>query len=375
MEYKSYRIQQEEKLEDLAKQIGISVEKLQELNPNMETFKNFWGTETFVAVNQVIRVPVRSKGQSYGNENFDFDFKKSQEERVAKLSEEERFLKSLTFDQQARYRCEQLNISRINNEIITLSANTYIEFLVKQSQVNKTIFEVSVQDLLFSVDPRVYEEAFKFGQKLEKIRFPIILGSSKQGVTEKIYNLSNLQNKWKKFRDSELKKDIIYQQLEKQNPNQAKDLILTGNKEFASEKIMSTTLDKNLFFHIFFRAIQGEDLPGYTLENFSQLFPQINLVTNVVKSKVKGDDFSTTYRLVGILDLEKLSDTNLKKMYDEIYKPFIKYSFTEFKTIYRITYSIENETNFLIEAKAILSEKIKNNFEVITEMRIKKVEL
>lgn len=62
-------------------------------------------------------------------------------------------------------------------------------------------------------------------------------------------------------------------------------------------------------------------------------------------------------------------------MYDEIYKPMINYAFTEFEYIYRIRYTIDKKSGFLLEGKAILSEKIKNNYEILTEYNIKQVEL
>lgn len=374
MEYKNYIVPKEEKIEDLARQFGLSIAQLKELNPQMRTFTNIWGTETYVSVQQVIKVPSKSNENSYEH-GIDFDFTKNQKEKEQKLSEKEHILKNLHFDQKARYRCEQTNISRINNDAIILSANTYTEFLVKQSNVDDQVLEIDITDLSLSVDPMVYEQAFRFGQRLEMIKYPIILGISKEGVSNKIYNIKDIQNKWEKFRDNELEKDDIYQQLKKQNIAQAKDLIQKGNKEFISEKIMSDTLDKNLFLHTFFRALQGDSLPNYYIEQYSQLFPEVNLKTNIVRSKVKQDDTTTTYRLVGEIDKQNLSTSNLENMYNEIYKPMIKYSFTEFKTIYRITYTIENDTKFLTEAKISLSEKIKNNYEIITEMKIQKVEL
>lgn len=374
MEYKNYIVPKEIKIEDIARQFGLSIAQLKELNPQMRTFTNIWGTETYVSVQQVIKVPSKGNENPY-EQGIDFDFTRNQKQKAQKLSEYEDILKKNHFDQKARYRCEQTNISRINNEVIILSANTYTEFLVKQSNVDDQVLEIDITDLSLSVDPIVYEQAFRFGQRLEMIKYPIILGVSKEGVSNKIYNIKDIQNKWEKFRDNELEKDDIYQQLKKQNIAQAKDLIQKGNKEFTSEKIMSDTLDKNLFLHTFFRALQGDYLPNYYIEQYSQLFPEVNLKTNIVRSKVKQDDTTTTYRLVGEIDKQNLSTSNLENMYNEIYKPMIKYSFTEFKTIYRITYTIENDTKFLTEAKISLSEKIKNNYEIITEMKIQKVEL
>lgn len=167
----------------------------------------------------------------------------------------------------------------------------------------------------------------------------------------------------------------IYQQLSSQAPEQTEDIIKTGNKEFLDDGNLPLSLDKNLFHHIFVRAFKGDKLQNYRLKQFSQLFPNIDLITDVVKSVVTENDDTATYRLVGTLNRDNLSESILKDMYDKIYKPTIKYSYTEFDFIYRITYTIDKSTNFLIDAKASLAEKIKNNFEVITEYNIKQVEV
>lgn len=287
------------------------------------------------------------------------------------ISQEERD----QLDYKARYRCEQVNISKINNEVITLSAITYSEYLLKQDDKNENVFEVKLVDTTSSVDPVMYKQGFEFAISLEKLRTPVLFKTNSAGTVDEIYNKEELNSRWENFRDNNLKNDPVYNQLSSQAPEQAKDLIATGNKEFSSMPDFAKTLDKNLFFHIMFRAFQGGNLNDYELNQMSQIFPNINLNTHVVKSLVREDDDVEVYRLVGSLDKKNISHRVLEKMYDEIYKPMIKYSFTEFDYIYRINYTVEKESGFLLEGRAAISEKIKNNYEILTEYNIKRVEL
>ncbi|MGH1520391.1 LysM peptidoglycan-binding domain-containing protein [Chryseobacterium sp. JK1] len=275
----------------------------------------------------------------------------------------------------ARYRCEQINISRINNNVITLSANTYSEYLLKRDEIASNIFEVKLVDSTFNADPVIYEQGFDFALKLEKLRTPVVCSIDSSGRIDKIYNEDELRSRWENFRDNKLNSDPVYTQLRTQAPEQAKDLIITGNKEFSSMSDFAMTLDKNLFFHIIFRAIQGKKLEDYDLNQMSQIFPNVDLNTNVIKSLVKEDDNVEVYRLVGTLSKEKISNESLEIMYNEIYKPMIKYSFTEFDYIYRVNYTIDKSSGMLVEGRAALSEKIKNNYEILTEFNIKRVEL
>lgn len=278
-------------------------------------------------------------------------------------------------DPKARYRCEQINISRINNNIITLSVNTYSEYLLKQDHTDQNIFEVDLIDNSFTVDPTVYEQGFNFALKLEKLRTPVLCRIDSSGTIDEIYNKDELKARWESFRDKDLNNDSAFSQLRIQSPEQAKDIIRTGDKEFSSMSDFAKTLDKNLFFHLIFRAFQGDNLEDYNISQMSQIFPKLNLTTHVVKSMVKNDTEVEVYRLVGTLSKDSLSHESLQKMYDEIYKPMIKYAFTEFDYIYRLNYTIEKKSRLLIEGRAAISEKIKNNYEILTEYNIRRVEL
>ncbi|MBL1223108.1 LysM peptidoglycan-binding domain-containing protein [Chryseobacterium sp. L7] len=283
-------------------------------------------------------------------------------------------VKDLNFNLKSRYRCEQLNITRVNNEVITMSASTYLEFLVQKVDYS-AIFNISMTDFTFSVDPAVFNKGFEFSHKFEKIKSPITVEISKYGTVDRVYNRDDIEQRWIKFRDFELVNDDMFKQLSSQAPTQAKDVVDTGNKEFLKEDNFARMVDKNLFYHIFFRAFQGGNLENYTIDQFSQIFPNINLSTDVVKSVVNEDENSATYRLVGTLNRSNLSEEILTDMYDKIYKPTLKYSYSEFDFVYRITYTINKKNNFITEGKASIAEKVKNNFEIITEYKIKQVEL
>lgn len=275
----------------------------------------------------------------------------------------------------ARYRCEQVNISKINNEIIHLAAVTNSEYLVKQNQEDRSVFEVRLTDTAFTVDPVIYKQGFEFSLELERLRTPVHVRINTSGTAGEIYNSAQLLENWKAFRDNGLRNNPVYGQMLSQAPDQARDLVATGDREFSSMDAFAATLDKNLFFHIMFRSFLGSHLPDYELAQRSQIFPGITLNTQVTKSLVKEDKETEMYRLVGTCNRNSVPDDVLAKMYDEIYKPMIRYGFTEFDFIYRIHYTIEKESGLLTEGKAAISEKIKNNYEISTEYTIKRAEL
>jgi len=58
-----------------------------------------------------------------------------------------------------------------------------------------------------------------------------------------------------------------------------------------------------------------------------------------------------------------------------MYQPLIKFSYTEFDFVFRITYTVENKTGILKNANVSIKEYIKNNYEIITKFDLKEVNL
>ena len=353
MKFIQYKIQKGDTIVSIAEKFDLKVDDL----------KNFHNSKCGVASLIITdKLPIHLKYVIISDQTYKKSMLKSHT------------VEELKFNNIARYRCEQLNVRKINNETITLSASTYTEFLVEKAD-HIDIFNVDMTDFNFSVDPVAYEKGFQLAQKLDKLKVPIKFNIAETGCMDKIYNQEEIGKKWVKFRDFNLINDEVYKELISQAPKQADDIISTGNKEFLDNGNLSKMMDKNLFFHVFGKAYQGESLKDYELNQFSQLFPNINLKTDVVKSLISEDENFSTYRLVGTLNKSNLSEDSLKEMYDKIYKPLIKFGYTEFNFIYRIRYTVNKKNNMLKEGKVSIAEKIKNNFEVITEYIIKNVEL
>lgn len=276
---------------------------------------------------------------------------------------------------EARYRCEQLNISRINGEIVTLHSNIKTQYSFK---IAPTILEMCIKldDYIFSVEPISFQDGIEFSKKIETtINSDIKLNYNEQAEIIRIWNLDDLKRKWEKFRDTDLPQIKLYKQVKAKAPELAQDIFDTGNLEYSSTKELAKVLDKNLFYHVMIRVSAGDKLQKYTIIQPSQLFPKLKLITNVEKIKTKETDMQILYKLHGILDRSNLSEKELKKQYDEYYKPMIKYNYTEFDYIYDINYTIEKATGLLVNAHVSLCEKIKNNFDAITEFIIRRVEL
>lgn len=280
----------------------------------------------------------------------------------------------LNFESIARYRCRQINITKVLDDT-TFSSDIKTQYLLSATKTASKCFHVQLEDYIYNIDPKAMEIVFEVVKPVEFIRNNIkFLQNEKAEVTD-VLNIKELNQNWENFKQDKLPKSEFFKKLKEQSAEAAEDFIKTGNNEFSKVSVLNEILNKNLFYHILLKVNLKDRLKDFSFTQFSQLFPHLELTTHVTKTKFSEDANTTVFKLLGTLQRDNLSEDDLRKQYDEIYKPMIKFAFTEFDYIYRITYTSDTKTGILLDATASLSERIKNNFETITQFQIKKVEL
>ncbi|GAB2703771.1 hypothetical protein GCM10027037_32070 [Mucilaginibacter koreensis] len=274
----------------------------------------------------------------------------------------------------ARYRCEQININQVAGNT-AFSSEIKTQYLLSATNSSNKSYYIKLEDYLYALDPKTMEVAFQIVEPVEFIRNNIKFVQNTAGEITDVLNLEQLRNDWIKFKTDRLPHIDFFKQLQTQNSKTTDDMLNTGDAEFASSESFKSIIDKNLFYHILLKANAGDALPDFTFNQLSQLFPGQYLDVDVEVKKVSENALTKAYVLTGHLNRHNISEEALKKQYDEIYKPLVKYNFTEFDYTYRITYTLDTATGILIDAYATMAEKIKNNYESITEFKIRRVEL
>ena len=143
-------------------------------------------------------------------------------------------------------------------------------------------------------------------------------------------------------------------------------LLIFGNFYFIIEKSLNS--------FILWKALSNKEEP-FVLQQASQIFPNMVLEVEVKRITIGEEGATKTYKLVGKLNKEKLSNEELINLYDKHYKPLLGYSFTEFEFTYSILYTVEAKSNIPIDASVVILEKVKNNFELTTQYKIESVEV
>lgn len=347
MNFIFHDVNREEKLLDFAKEIKMSVEEIKMLNPELRIFKTFLGIE-YIAAQQTIKIPSPD---------------------ITKTSES-----NSKYTPLARYRCKQTNVTKALDQT-TFVAHISTQYLVAQSPDRKNVFKFQLEDYIPQIHPEGLQASFDLVTPIEYIRNHAQLEISEDGGIHSVLNLLQLNQQWHTFKENQLPKIQFFQQLQSANPVASQDFVQKANKEFSDETTCIRLFDKNLFFHIFLRSLVGIHLKDFQITEFSQLFPHFPLTTKVQKTIVSENSETTTLRLVGVLELSPADYEKVKALYDEIYLPILKFSFSSFDQIYRITYTIDTKTGILLDARATLSERIKNNFETTTQFELQRIEL
>ncbi|QXP59336.1 hypothetical protein [Olleya sp. HaHaR_3_96] len=316
----------------------------------------------------------------------------SKNKRLSFLLDEEDNAKSLSIERsdddffnpnkpknQLRYRCEQINATHTDKEIV-FNANVKKEYLVNFIERSNPIsLNVSLKDYVFNADPKHYEIALKAFSELEYLKENVKLNLNKEGKINSILNHSTIQNAWNTFKTDILPNEDFFIELKKVNKAAAQDIIDNGDIEFGKEKNLIKTYDKNLFYHILLDSylldLKKENNSEKVLKFSSQIFQKIDVEVLITESVISEDENFIHKRRVGAPMLDKLNVNELRRQYDLFYKPMIEYNYTEYNYIYRLSYKIDKKTGFITEAKAVFSEQIKNNYEFLTEFNMKQVAL
>jgi uncharacterized Fe-S radical SAM superfamily protein PflX len=120
-----------------------------------------------------------------------------------------------------------------------------------------------------------------------------------------------------------------------------------------------------------------------SIENFktdkfysmSNLFKGMKLESDIHYDKVNENEDIITFHKRSELNRDKLDEMAMIKQYDEIYKPKIKYNFTEYNYIYSSHVNINKHDGLIEHASVVLAKKIKNNLICSANCEINRIEL
>lgn len=277
---------------------------------------------------------------------------------------------------QCRYRCEQVNLIKVN-DIPTMHSTIRTEYLT-EIDLKQQKAKVSIQDYTQELSDEGMALALEMVRYIETIKGNVRFKLSGNGKISDISNMTELRSNWENFRDNVLPGLEMFRELKSLNMQAAKDIIYYGDLEFSDSRILINQYEKNLFFHMLFDEYMTNTSVnplGDSIMFISQIFQNITLKLNREPFLAAENEQTATYRKVGVLDKALIDEGELKRQYNQLYLPLVKYNYTSFNYEYILEYTIDKKTNLLLDGNVSIIESIKNNYESICSFQIKQVKL
>lgn len=357
MAFEIYKVVKEEKIAEVAAKFKITVAELKRLNPNVQYFTALFGSE-YISALQDVKVPAR-----------DIPLKQLTED--AKLA-----VDNLSFTNEARYRCEQSVVTKING-IVQNHADTKTEFVVGKQETKDGLFvKVQMTDNILQMYPDQMEETIKLVNDIENVKSDaIFLINPNTGKIRKVINHHEIIFKWKKHRES-LQSKYAFIRSKENKENIEKFIEMAGN-QILSEANLIIDYESKLFHQLFFDKYLVTDkdlLEPYKKAFYSQLFTGLS-----VNLEFRQDMLSETEHTIGVRKVGDMPKTynhsNLEQMYNEKFLPLIKYKFSEFNFSYRQRDVINTTEKWIESSDVTMIEQVKNNIQILIDYKLKKIEL
>ncbi|EBB9335398.1 hypothetical protein NZK95_004607 [Salmonella enterica] len=271
-----------------------------------------------------------------------------------------------------RYRVEQevsirLNKISVNNTIVKT------DYTVKHNYNEPLFYSVHVDDHISKISPNAHQDLLDIMKSVDIIKSNVdLLINASTGKPETIKNHDVIINKWNIFKENFLKEnEFIRAKVTRQN---IQDFVSVFDEQINSCEQLLIGLDSQIFFNTFFDyfLVNMQTFESNLTMNYhSQLFKGI-VTPLIVNQKILRE---TSEKVLIRKMSTSVSESNInigeiKKQYNERYKPIIDYQFSE----YQVNYDAQIEFNTIeknIEYADIqMNESVINNVEMDIRCRI-----
>lgn len=283
-------------------------------------------------------------------------------------------VEQIDFQQKARYRCEQINTSKFNNNLVHYF-NQRFQYLLKLN-LEEEIGFVKLEDYSKEVSPKISEEVFDFIEETEKIKNNVFFSLNNLGKIQKILNKKRIQKDWVEFRATKLLEMPFIESLKKNNPKAVDELIAMGDNQFSENTSNEEEYWRNFFyFSCFDQYLYAKDkFETIDFDFVSTVLPPLILPLKIRYDVIEEKNGILTVRKIAEANISESLHNELKDKYNELHKNIVKYEFTEYKIIFRSTIEIDINSGLVISGKVVLKEEVSDNVENECIYTIKKLE-
>jgi nucleoside-triphosphatase THEP1 len=310
-------------------------------------------------------------------EDLPYDKRLEYLESMRKEAQEREKAKEMEiFGNFARYRCEQVNVTKIDD--IPKSNSTIKTQFSLNIDSDRMLAKVKLEDYIYEIVPNLLNTIFDFIKLTEFIKHNIYIQLGNNGKIEKIINKEEINKNWKDFLNSEKFETEFVKKLRNKNPDVLYQIIEAGNKQFALNTNTEEDYKRELFYLLIFdEYLTSKEMDVIRKEDFmfrSVLIPD-TIIPMTIESEMIKDDANQTlkYRKKGIAIISNEKRNEIIGKYDKYQKPDIHFSYTEYYLNFSIETEIDNHTRLPVKAQLDIYEGVKHNIESICNFNLRKL--
>lgn len=350
MEYSKYQVKRGDTLESIAEKYQMTGKELLAFhNSHSPVTQQFFGNHLPIHINTVI-IPLQ------------------------KNKEEKKDIDYTVFEQKNRYRTEQLNITRIEDDIKTYS-QLKKEYEVKLN-LSQHWAEIKLCDFFYEFNPPALSRVFDFVSEVDYIRNDCLVEINKLGRFSKIIDKFKLKKNWEQFKKNRLNEIEFIKVVKQTKPQEYVRLMQEGDLQFSDQYNDEKDYNRDLFYltlldKYLYNHDENMESEEYTYQ--SQLFPDV-FVPMTVRYDVlkKEDDLITIRKVWETVESEELLE-KVTKGYEKYHQPLIKYKFSEYRLDMRNLFTYNLKTKILEKAELSIIENIENNIKSECIFNLRKI--
>jgi len=276
-----------------------------------------------------------------------------------------------------RYRIEQVVVTKFNGEIIN-HGTTKQEYIFQKNFYKNELNSIDIQLLenVIHFEPPQLETAIQLLCDFDLIKSDVTLSFDQEtGKVKEVINKDRVLERWDAFKkETSNTFNFVKSQESKDNIN---TFLVAGDQQINNNELLIGDYQSKLFFDIVFDKYLIADVldEAYDKSVLSNLFDMQYAQLNVGQFITSESPEVTLVRRVGKLDENSLDKDFMIKQYDEKFKPYIGFKFSEYNYNYRQSYSINTRENVINKAEVVITEEIKNNVQIVINYELKLIDL
>ncbi|AMP98983.1 hypothetical protein AY601_2082 [Pedobacter cryoconitis] len=276
-----------------------------------------------------------------------------------------------------RYRVEQIIITKFNGQIIS-HGNTKQEYLVTKNSMNGLINNIGLEliENVVRFEPPQLETAIDLLCDVDKVKCNVSITPNLQsGKMSRIEDKSRVIVAWEQYKKDVVNKfSFLKSDEEWNNINTFMDMV---EEQIHTDNLLLADYEAKMFFDLIFDKylVSKEDFEPFTKYYLSNLFDHKLLLLDINQSVVQESPESITINQQGTLNKKDINKDNLIEMYNDKFKPYIGYSYTEYDYKYSNSYTLNTAGNVLQNANVVIIEEVKNNVQITVNYELKLVDL